>query len=184
MAATTTGCWPAPGLVARSRVPRHASGRTLACRMDRDDIGDLFDYTEWANSRVCDAAAQLAAGELRAERGISHGSILGTLAHMAGAEWVWLERWYGRSHTGAETWSPWHPDRFPDVAALHARLRAIAQARRSLLATLSTADLREPRTFKRIDGSENTLPLIQQMLHMVNHATMHRGQVVGMLRQL
>jgi uncharacterized damage-inducible protein DinB len=29
-----------------------------------------------------------------------------------------------------------------------------------------------------------SLPLVQQMLHVVNHATLHRGQVVGMMRQL
>jgi uncharacterized damage-inducible protein DinB len=28
------------------------------------------------------------------------------------------------------------------------------------------------------------MPLVDQMQHVVNHATMHRGQIVGMIRQL
>jgi uncharacterized damage-inducible protein DinB len=38
--------------------------------------------------------------------------------------------------------------------------------------------------FKRINGEAYTLPLVQQMQHVVNHSTLHRGQVVGMIRQL
>jgi uncharacterized damage-inducible protein DinB len=63
-------------------------------------------------------------------------------------------------------------------------MRAVAHARRELLAGLDGSALQQPRTFRRIDGTEMTLPLVWQMQHMVNHATMHRGQVVGMLRQL
>jgi len=34
------------------------------------------------------------------------------------------------------------------------------------------------------DGSPGETPASQLVLHVVNHATLHRGQVVGMLRQL
>lgn len=148
------------------------------------DVHDLFAYTEWANALVLDAAADLDDATLRTDRKISHGSILGTLAHMAGAEWLWLERWRGRSHTGPGIWAAWSEDAFADVAALRANWRALETTRSNLLATLTDAELRAPRTFKRLDGSEVTLPLGEQMMHVVNHATMHRGQVVGMLRQL
>ena len=42
---------------------------------------------------------------LRRDVNISHQSIFGTLTHMAGAEWIWLERWHGRSPAKAEAWS-------------------------------------------------------------------------------
>jgi uncharacterized damage-inducible protein DinB len=38
--------------------------------------------------------------------------------------------------------------------------------------------------FKLLSGDPSTLRLVDQMQHVVNHATMHRGQVVGMIRQL
>lgn len=152
--------------------------------MNLSDLRDLFAYAEWANALVLDAVAELDDATLRADRKISHGSILGTLTHMAGAEWVWLERWRGQSHTGPDVWAAWSPAAFADVGALRVKWRALEAARRELLAAFTDAELQVPRTFKRIDGTEVTLPLVEQMMHVVNHATLHRGQVVGMLRQL
>ena len=65
--------------------------------MDLTDINQLFNYTEWANNLAMDVAAKLSDDNLRRDAGISHQSIFGTLLHMAGAEWIWLERWHGRS---------------------------------------------------------------------------------------
>ena len=38
--------------------------------------------------------------------------------------------------------------------------------------------------FKLLSGDPSSMRLVDQMQHVVNHATMHRGQVVGMIRQL
>jgi uncharacterized damage-inducible protein DinB len=38
--------------------------------------------------------------------------------------------------------------------------------------------------FKLLSGDSSSMRLIDQMQHVVNHATLHRGQVVGMIRQL
>jgi uncharacterized damage-inducible protein DinB len=152
--------------------------------MNQHDIEDLFAYTEWANDLVLAACAQLSAADLRTDRKISHGSILGTLTHMAGAEWVWLERWRGTSPQGTGVWAAWQPDKFADVAELRARWAKVDADRRVLLRALNDATLHAPQTFRRMDGTPTTLPMIAQMQHTVNHATMHRGQVVGMLRQL
>ena len=149
--------------------------------MNRHDLEQLFAYTEWANALALDAAEKLTHAQLTENRGISHGSILGTLAHMAAAEWVWLERWHGHSH-GPDAFNQWSTH--PDVAALRAAWQAVIVARQTWLASLMEEDLARDLTFKRLDGTENTLPLGQQMQHVVNHATLHRGQVVGMIRQL
>src|SRR4051812_2436159 len=72
------------------------------------EIRHLFDYTEWANMQVLDAAEKLPAEELLRDVHISHKSILGTLLHTAGADWVWLERWQGNSPVG-NVWAGWSP---------------------------------------------------------------------------
>ena len=52
------------------------------------------------------------------------------------------------------------------------------------LEKLNDSELPHELSFKRINGDEGSLPLVQQMQHVVNHATLHRGQIVGMIRQL
>jgi uncharacterized damage-inducible protein DinB len=147
--------------------------------MNLKDIRRLFDYTEYANRLALDAAEKLTEEQRRYDFKISHGSIHGTLVHMAGAEWVWLERWKGVSHSRI-----WAPDDFAGVAALRARWQEIENERRQLLESMTEERLHQDLSYKNIKGEPFALPLVEQMQHAVNHATLHRGQVVGMIRQL
>lgn len=142
-------------------------------------ITSLFDYTEWANHLALDAVEQLMPEQLHYDFKISHGSLHGTLAHMAGAEWIWLERWRGTSHT-----TIWNTKDFDDLTALRARWREVETERRALLEALTEEQLHAPLSYRNLAGQPYTLPLVGQMQHVVNHATLHRGQVVGMIRQL
>jgi uncharacterized damage-inducible protein DinB len=67
---------------------------------------------------------------------------------------------------------------------LRTRWQAITEDRRGYLATLSDADLPRELRFTRLNGDVFSMPLEHQMQHVVNHATLHRGQAVGMIRQL
>lgn len=147
--------------------------------MNLNDIRRLFDYTEYANRLALDAAEKLTEEQQRYDFKSSHGSIHGTLVHMAGAEWIWFERWKGMSHSRI-----WTGDDFADVAALRSRWREIETERRELLGNLTEERLRQDLSYKNIKGEPFTLPLVEQMQHVVNHSTLHRGQVVGMIRQL
>ncbi len=147
--------------------------------MNLDDIRRLFDYTDYANHLVLDAAEKLTDEQLRQDVKISHGSIFGTLAHMAGAEWVWLSRWQGVSPSEI-----WNDKTFADLAVLRARWQQIEGERNALLETLTMDALHSELSYKNIKGDPFSLPLVAQMQHVVNHATLHRGQVVGMIRQL
>ena len=152
--------------------------------MNLSDIRHLFDYTEWANDLALSAAAQLADDDLRRDRKISHGSIFGTLLHMAGAEWIWLERWHGRAPAGKEAWSLWTVDSCADLATLRQRWRDMIGARADFISALDESRLAAELSFTLLNGDSSSLPLVSQMQHVVNHATLHRGQVVGMIRQL
>ena len=152
--------------------------------MNLKDTRDLFDYTEWANALAMNAAANLSDEDLRREVQISHGSIFGTLAHMAGAEWIWLERWHGRSPAKAAAWSMWTTESCGDLATLKVRWDDLITQRREFISQLDEARLAADLPFKLLSGDASSMPLIDQMRHVCNHATMHRGQVVGMIRQL
>lgn len=151
--------------------------------MNLPDIRHLFDYTEWANDLALNAAVQLTDDDLRRDFKISHCSIFGTLLHMAGAEWIWLERWRGTS-PGKEVWSLWTGDSCGDLAALQQRWREVVDRRADFIRELDEARLNAQLSFTLLNGDSSSMPLVNQMQHVVNHATLHRGQVVGMIRQL
>ena len=65
--------------------------------MSPDEIRQLFDYNAWANQRSLDAAAALTAEDFTKPLGSSFSSVRDTLAHIWGAEWLWLERFQGVS---------------------------------------------------------------------------------------
>ena len=152
--------------------------------MNLTDIRHLFDYTEWANNLAMDGAAKLSDEHLCHDFGISHRSIFGTLLHMAGADWIWWERWNGRSPTKDEAWSLWTTDSCPHLAMLKDRWGNLVDARTRFIAELDEERLSAELPFKLLSGHPNSMRLVDQMQHIANHATMHRGQVVGMIRQL
>jgi uncharacterized damage-inducible protein DinB len=147
--------------------------------MNLNDIRGLFDYTEYANGLALDAAENLTEEQRRYDFKSIHGSIHGTLVHLAGAEWLWLERWKGASHP-----SIWAADDFADVAALRSRWREVEAERRELIESLTEEGLHQDLSYKSLKGEPFTLPIVEQMQHVVNHSTLHRGQVIGMIRQL
>jgi len=152
--------------------------------MNLRDIRHLFDYTEWANDLAMEAADELPDEDLHREVGISHGSIFGTLTHMAGAEWIWLERWHGRSPAKAEAWSMWTPESCVDLGGLNERWGEVVDRRAEFISQLDETRLMADLPFRLLSGDPSSMRLVDQMQHVANHATMHRGQVVGMIRQL
>ena len=151
--------------------------------MNLTDIRQLFAYTEWANDLAMDAAARLPDDILRRDVGISHQSVFGTLLHMAGAEWIWLERWNGRSPARNEAWLLWTTDSCADLSKLQERWRDLIDRRTQFISELDEERLEAELAFKLLSGDPSSMRLVDQMQHVANHATMHRGQVVGMIRQ-
>ena len=152
--------------------------------MDLNDINQLFKYTEWANGLAMDAAVKLSDDKLREDVCISHRSIFETLLHMAGAEWIWLERWNGRSPAKDEAWSQWTTKSCSDLSVLADRWGGLVDRRWKYLAELDEKTLLSELHFELLSGNPSSMRLVDQMQHVANHATMHRGQVVGMIRQL
>ena len=152
--------------------------------MNLTDVRHLFDYTEWANNLAMDAAAKLSNEHLCHDFGISHKSIFGTLLHMAGADWIWLERWHGRSPSRKEAWALWTTDSCENLAMLEDRWGNLVDGRARFIAELDEERLSAEIPFKLLSGDPSSMRLVDQMQHIANHATMHRGQVVGMIRQL
>jgi len=71
--------------------------------MTPQEMRTLYDYNAWANRRAMEAASKLTAEQFVQPMGSSFGSVRDTLAHVYGAEWIWLERFQGRSPASLRT---------------------------------------------------------------------------------
>ena len=147
--------------------------------MTIDEARELFGYGSWATGRMVGAAEALTEAQFEAEATSSFPSIGATLAHIVGAEWIWLRRWLGDNPTSVPIWKG-----RPNLTELKAQLAAVEAERASFLARLTDADLERAVSYRGLDGQGFAHPLRQLMLHVVNHSTYHRGQLATLLRQL
>lgn len=148
--------------------------------MTTGDIRTLYDYNRWANQRSLAAAAALAPEPFARELGSSFGSVRGTLTHILGAEWTWLERWQGRSPAKG----PAEILAAQTVAELESHWARVEAARDAYLAGLTDHDLAQGLSYRSLAGEPFTNPLGILLQHVVNHGTYHRGQITTLLRQL
>jgi len=147
--------------------------------MNVEDVGLLYDFNAWANRRTLDACAGVTPEQFTRDLGSSFRSLRDTLAHIYGAEWVWLERWHGRIPAALPSAAD-----FPDFESVRRRLTDMDRDLVDYVASLSADDLRRVLAYTTAAGTTQAQPLWQMLQHLANHSTYHRGQVATLLRQL
>ena len=147
--------------------------------MSPEQIRTLYEYNSWANHRQWQAASKLTTEQFLKPLGSSFGSVRDTLGHIYGAEWLWLERFEGRSPSSLPDSS-----QFNDRASLESRWREFEPRLLGFVRRLTQADLDRVMEYKTLKFGVYRNPLWQSMQHLVNHGTYHRGQVTTLLRQL
>ncbi len=147
--------------------------------MTLKEVQDLFAYDEWATNRTLETVSTLGEEQFKRDLKTSHTSIHGTLAHVCASDWVWLERWKGTSPSALMT-----PDKLPTRDSIEESWKRFRKEITDLLRMFDDYKVEKPVTYKDTKGNPNSQPFSQQVLHKINHASYHRGQVVAMLRQL
>jgi uncharacterized damage-inducible protein DinB len=147
--------------------------------MSPDDIRFLYDYNAWANRRSLDSAATLTVEQFTKPLGSSFSSVRDTLAHIWGCEWLWLERFHGRSPA-------YLPDvgQFHEISGLQTRWQEDERRLNEFVARVTQDDLNGLHEYRTLNFGQYNNPLWLSMQHLVNHGTYHRGQITTMLRQL
>ncbi len=140
---------------------------------------DLLLYTLWADRQMLFAVRQVGQDDLVRDAGVSFGSLLGTMAHILGAERMWLSRFTGAPLTRLPSIQD-----FPDLMAWITGWEETAAGLEAFLATLTDEQLLAPVTWSNSRGETFTRPLWQPVAHLINHSTYHRGQVMSLLRQM
>jgi len=147
--------------------------------VNTEDVCLLYDFNAWANQRTLDACASLTHEQFTRDLGSSFKSVRDTLAHIYGAQWIWLERWHGRIPPALPS-----PADFPDFETVKRRFAEIDRNLIDYAASLSADDLQRVLDYRTLAGTPNAQPLWQMLQHVANHSTYHRGQVTTLLRQL
>jgi uncharacterized damage-inducible protein DinB len=143
-------------------------------------IRALYDYNEWANNRLLKTASELSSDEFSRSQGASWGSVEANLAHIAGAQVVWLSRW----QTGANPVPLADTHAVTGLDSIYARFDESHAALRRFTASLTDDRLDSLLAFTDSRGDSYEQVLWQLMTHVANHGTYHRGEVAMALTAL
>ena len=132
-------------------------------------------YSGWASRKLMDAVRALPPDDRNRPLGVSHNSILQTLGHVYWADWIWCSRVVDSTlpRPAETTWEVLETD-WP----------VLQRKWEDWAAGIDADGLARKVAYKGMDGNTYENEAWKLVLHVVNHATLHRGQVMAMLRQL
>ncbi len=139
--------------------------------MRADEIRQLYDYHFALNRRVWDESVMALTDEQYIQQlDYSVGSIRNQTVHVMSID----ERWFSGLR-GLEVPDFLNPDEFPSRAIVRARWDEVEQMMRGYLESL---------TDEALDSMFEGLAVWQVLLHVLNHGTDHRAQMLAMLHRL
>lgn len=147
--------------------------------MNVAELTDLYDYNTWAHELVFESVTGLTKEQYERVVGGSFPSVRLTLEHVLATEVVWLSRWEGHSLGDAPDYSG-----IADFNSLIRMWRSFRSRQAGFIASLADDELSKPIAIRTRSGIETVQPLGDTMLHVVNHASYHRGQLAALVRQV
>lgn len=136
-------------------------------------------YTVWATARIIEAASKLSAEELLRDFGTADKSVLGTLVHTFAADRTWGKRVRGEV-PGAFI----DPEKDMFLEVLQRDWPVVGQGWLEWADALDDTAATRHIEYKDLKGNPHSTPAWQIVMHVINHATHHRGQAAGMMRSM
>ncbi|CAI8801573.1 Damage-inducible protein DinB [Pseudomonas sp. IT-P12] len=136
----------------------------------------LTDYKRWANERLFDSLAALPPGEVSKERVSVFKHMIGTLNHIYVVDCIWKAHLEGLGH-GFKTS---HDLLHPELADLRRAQQDIDRWYCQWSDRQTEASLDKPIEFTFVSGDSGTMSAGAMLMHVVNHASYHRGWVIQM----
>jgi uncharacterized damage-inducible protein DinB len=126
----------------------------------------LYQYNAWANSRVLGALAQ---------QQVTDDKILTLMSHVMAAQLIWLHRILNQPAPDVELWKKYSLDRLQQLSD--------EGSSRWLQFIEANDDFNRQLRYHNYVGHAFENNIEQIMIHTVNHATYHRGQVALLMRE-
>ncbi len=145
--------------------------------MNADAFRQFFEYHFTENRNIWDEYIMpLSDEQFTQGADYSHGSVRDQVAHMMSADDYWFS-----GLRGVKRPDPLDPADFADRKALRLRWDSIEQSMRDYLAAV-----RDEMLFEKpfTDGEDSDVLLWQALLHVANHGTDHRAQILRSLHDL
>ena len=144
--------------------------------MNADAIRHLYGYHFAENRSLWDTyIVPLSQEQFTRPSSYSIGSVRNQLVHLMNVDDIWFSPLCG------EDIPDWYDfDAYNDRDALRAKWDAIEQKMRGYLDALTDDML----TTKPLEGEDENLILWQVLLHVVNHGTDHRAQILRLLNDM
>jgi uncharacterized damage-inducible protein DinB len=144
--------------------------------MNANAFRQLFDYHFAENRKIWDRyVSSLSDEQFTQHAGYSRGSVRDQILHLISCDTVWFS-----GLRGVEIPEDLAPADFPDRASIRTHWDSVEQNMRDYL-----AELRDDMLFDQpLEGEDKELILWQVLLHVVNHGTDHRAQILRLLNDL
>jgi len=136
-------------------------------------------YNVWANQRITNCIIALPEEKQMAEVRSSFNSLFNTLLHMWNAESVWWQRMKLQERIV----QPAHDFKGNMQDLVSGLLQQNKQWEEWVFGASDLA-LEHVFHYRNLKGEQFKNPVFQMLLHIFNHGTYHRGQLITMLRQL
>ncbi len=151
--------------------------------MPHEVITFAFQYDAWATRLLLRAMEQLTPEQYTAPGCSGHGSIRDTFAHLISSQHAWIS-WFEGKITISEAIRLRIPGAELDtVVAARARWAPILDQTRAYVAGLGERELAAHRDWAIPSGPSGRSRLWQLLLHVANHGTHTRGQIVAAIRR-
>lgn len=136
-------------------------------------------YNQWANALLLSTVTNLTTEQQQAEIRSSFPSLCKTFLHLLDAESIWWQRMKLQERIEV-------PSQIiaGDMQAVSTQLQQQDKLWKEWIAAANEAALQHEFIYYNSQKERFKQPVYQMLLHLFNHNTYHRGQVVTMLRQL
>lgn len=145
--------------------------------MNADSFRHLYNYHFSENHKIWEYVTRLSYVQFVQAVNYSHGSVRNQVVHLLSVD----EAWFGELR-GIEPPEPYQPASFDDREVLCERWKNVEQDMFDYLAQLQD-DMLWKRPIKEPEEDRN-LMVWQVLIHVINHGTDHRAQILRLLHDL
>ena len=135
-------------------------------------------YNIWANKKILETANQLSEEQINKGIVSSFPSVYKTVLHLMEVENVWWERLQLVENT---TLSGWFTGDFDELSK---KLLGLSQQWHDWIQNTNDVNISHVFAYQNSKKEQFKQPVYEMLLHLFNHQTFHRGQLVTMFRQL